>query len=218
VRLDQELEGMLPRRDDLRRIVTEALVADSRVEVVGLIGSLHNGKSDAFSDIDLEVGLRRGVVDREFFLDLPRVLGDVGSTVPGWGFHALPETYVATFHFDDYPLFWSVDIACVGDVHVDGSDLIFQYRWEQIYKVWLLAAKYIARGQLKLAEVWRLVERHVSVELVPSAEVERLAALLDGIERRKIDRGDPYEGLHRRCVELANDLRTLTEHRSDTAT
>jgi predicted nucleotidyltransferase len=206
VRLREELHGEIHRREQLAERVAGALRADERVVSVGLIGSLNGGKADEFSDIDLGVHLRGGVADREFFLDVPSVLVPVGSAVAGWGFTSLPDEYVATFHFDDYPLLWSVDVACISDVHVDGSDLVSEYRWEQIYKMWIGAVKCVARGETKVADVHRLVARHVSVEVPESNFVEQLSALLAGIESRKRASGDPYLAMHRRCEELLKSL------------
>ena len=206
MRLLDELRGQLRRREELAERAAKALRSDERVASVGVIGSLNEGKADEFSDIDLGVQLRSGVVDREFFFDVPSVLASVGSGVPGWGFTSLPNQYVATFHFDDYPLLWSVDVACTSDVHVDGSDLLSEYRWEQIYKMWIAAVKYVVRGETKLADVHRLVTRHVKIEVAESNVAERLRALLAGVEDRKRSRGDPYSDLHQRCVALLDSL------------
>ena len=170
------------------------------------IGSLATGKPDEFSDIDVQVDLKSGVEDRAFFFDVPGLMAGVGSAVSGWGFITLPDLYVATFLFDDAPLFWAVDIACVSDTHTDGSDLISVYRWEQIYKMWLAAAKGHARASAKLADVRALVVRHTPVEDVASTSAAELRAVLDGIRQRKIDRGDPYEELHARCEDLLQQL------------
>lgn len=179
------------------------LEADERVISVTLAGSLNGGKSDEFSDIDLSVELRRGIEDRAFFFDVPRLLEPLGESVSGWGFNCLPHTYVATFNFADYPLFWKVDVECRSDAHVDGSDLLTQYRWEQIYKMWMDAAKQAARAQVKLEGVRTLLAKHVDVDEAPSTSAEQLRALLNAIRERKIAKGDPYEDLHRRCEELA---------------
>src|SRR5438874_3914465 len=73
---------------------------------VDLAGSLRDGKNDEFSDIDITVTVNQDVNDRDFFFALPDLLRPIGGTVPGWGFHALPDQYVATFLFEDFPLFW----------------------------------------------------------------------------------------------------------------
>lgn len=207
MQLRENLGAQLGRRGELLDRVTEVLLADERVVRVELSGSLNGGKADEFSDIDLRGHLSEGVVDRNFFLDVPRLMERVGPSVVGWGFTALPDEYVATFHFDEYPLFWGVDIACVSSVHEDGSDLMSVYRWEQIYKMWILAAKYLARSEAKVSDVQRLVERHAEVTTPASTTAARLCSLLAGIEERKLARGDPYEALHHRCVALANSLR-----------
>lgn len=206
MRLLDELRSQLGRREELAQRAAQVLRSDERVVGVAAIGSLNGGKPDELSDIDLGVHLRSGVVDREFFFDVPSILAPVGPGVAGWGFTSLPSQYVATFHFDDYPLLWSVDVACIGDVHVDGSDLLSEYRWEQIYKMWIGAVKYVARGEAKLADVHGLVARHVEIDVAESNAPRRLRALLSGIEDRKRRRGDPYAGLHQRCVELLDAL------------
>lgn len=206
MRLRDELRGELPRRDELLERAGTALSADERVVGVDVIGSLSEGKADEFSDIDLGVRLRSGVIDREFFFEVPSLLASVGPGVAGWGFTSLPSRYVATFHFDEYPLLWSVDVACISDVHVDGADLLSEYRWEQIYKMWIGAVKYVARGEAKVADVQRLVTRHVEIDLPASNMAARLRALLVGIEGRKRERGDPYAFLHQRCLALADSL------------
>ena len=206
MRLRDELREELPRRSELLERVMDALRADERVVRTDLIGSLNGGKADEFSDIDVAAHLATGTVDRQFFFDVPALLTTVGPAVAGWGFTSLPDQYVATFHFDDWPLLWGVDVACVSDTHVDGSDLVSEYRWEQIYKMWVLAAKYVARGDAKLADVQRLVERHAEIDLKESNAADRLRGLLAGIESRKRERGDPYLLLHNRCLALAEAL------------
>jgi predicted nucleotidyltransferase len=199
------------RRVELTARVTDALVADPRVGAVEPFGSLVNGKADKYSDVDLLVHLHPGVVDRDLWADLPEVLRPVGSAVHGWSFQALGGgQYGASFLFDDYPLFWAVDIGCVTNEPTDPSDVMSTYRWEQIYKVWLSAAKAVARSRDRLKDVRVLVEKHQPVLEVqaPDAPLEELRHLLDAIERRKISRGDPYEHLHNRCLEL---LRSMSE-------
>jgi hypothetical protein len=195
-------------RARLRDQVTEALRSDPRVADVRPAGSLAGGKADAYSDIDLVAVLRDGVADRDFFFDVPSLMATIGPSVPGWGFTALPDLYVATFHFDAYPLFWQVDVDCLSDTHVDGADLSSTYRWEQIYKTWIGAAKQTMRALDKRAEVAGLTARHVDFTMPPTSDFDELSALLDAIRLRKIERGDPYEALHARCAALLEELRT----------
>ena len=106
----------------------------------------------------------------------------------------------------DYPLFWSVDVVCTSDTHVDGADLLAVYRWEQIYKTWILAAKLCARAEAKLDDVYGLVARHAQVERISPSMQQQLGALLAGIRDRKVSRGDPFDALHRRCEELLHEM------------
>ena len=196
----------------LSALVTEALLADDRADRVVPFGSLAGGKVDEFSDIDLMVHLKPGVVDRHFWADLPEVLRPIGPAVCGWSFQAIGAgRYGACFLFDDYPLFWEVDIGCVAETPTDPADLLTTYRWEQIYKVWLGAAKSVARSRARLKDLRELVERHHPVEEVGGSDlaIGQLRALLDSIERRKIERSDPYVHLHRRCHELLDGLIAL---------
>jgi hypothetical protein len=197
------------RRAELADRVLAALMDDRRVSVVEPFGSLAGGKSDEFTVIDVLVHLRPGVVDRQFWEDLPEVLRAVGPAVHGWSFQALAAgQYGASFLFDDYPLFWAVDVGIVSDRPTDPSDLISTYRWEQIYKVWLGAAKAVARSKKRLDDVRRLVEKHQPVATTPESDtaIEDLRKLLAAIERRKRDLGDPYQDLHERCRELVDLL------------
>lgn len=196
------------QRDALALSVREALQRDARVDTVTFFGSLATGRSDVFSDIDLVAQLRPGVIDRHFFADLPLVLADVGPAVAGWSFQALGAgTYGGCFLFDEHPLFWEVDIACISPDPTDPTDLLQTYRWEQIYKVWLSAAKAIARAQARVDYVENLVARHQPVAPTPAYDgTGRLRALLDAIRLRKIEKGDPYERLHERCEELIDLL------------
>ncbi|MGI8792716.1 MAG: nucleotidyltransferase domain-containing protein [Acidimicrobiales bacterium] len=192
-------------REALSERVTEMLLGDERVASVRPFGSLVSGKADEFSDIDLMAHLRPGVVDRAFWADLPEVLGQIGPAVSGWSFQAInTQQYGASFFFDDHPLFWVVDIGCVADSPTDPSDLLATYRWEQIYKMWIGAARSVARSDARLRSLRRQVERHHPVEEIaePDTPIRELRVLLDGIEHRKIQNGDPYEHLHRRCSEL----------------
>jgi len=197
----------LAARALLQERVTATLRGDPRVVDVLLVGSLATGRSDEWSDIDLVAVLRDDVADRDFFFDLPALMDGVGPNVAGWGFVGFPGTYIGTFHFDDQPLFWGVDVMCSSPIHVDGADLLATYRWEQIYKMWIQAAKYAARADAKIDEVAERTALHVEVAMPPSATVDRLAALLDAIRVRKEQQGDPYEAFHARCVELCALLR-----------
>jgi hypothetical protein len=197
----------LAPRTRLHERVTAALLADPRVAEVRLAGSLAGPRSDEHSDVDLVAVLRDDVVDRDFFFALPALMDEVGPNVPGWGFHALPDTYVGTFHYDDQPLFWGVDVECSASLHVDGTDLLTTYRWEQIYKMWIHAAKYAVRGDGYIDAVAGLTARHVDVPMPASASADRLLAVLDAIRGLKAQRGDPYEAFHARCVALCGELR-----------
>lgn len=198
------------RRDQLVDTLQRSLLADDRVESVELFGSLSRGDCDQFSDIDMQVHLHPGMSDRELFEDLPVIVSAVGGTVDGWSFSALASgAYGASFMFDDYPLFWSADIGCLGDqMDGDPTELLRTYRWEQIYSGWLGALKAAARAEEALGKVSDLVARHVPIEPVATAPVwlERARAVLDAIEQRKIARGDPYEDLHARCLDLLETL------------
>jgi hypothetical protein len=199
------------RRDQLVKMLQRVVLSDDRVESVELFGGLSRGDCDQFSDIDMQVHLHPGASDRELFEDLPAIVGAVGGgTVDGWSFSALASgMYGASFMFDDYPLFWSADIGCLGE-QVDGepTELLSTYRWEQIYSVWLGALKAAARAEEALGKVSDLVARHAPIESVATAPVwlGRARAVLDAIEQRKIARGDPYEDLHDRCVDLLETL------------
>jgi hypothetical protein len=89
----------------------------------------------------------------------------------------------------------------------DPRDLLQTYRWEQIYKVWLSAAKATVRSQARVDYVEDLVARHQPVAPTPAYNgIARLRALLDAIRVRKIDKGDPYQRLHQRCEDLLDVL------------
>ncbi|HUP86722.1 MAG TPA: nucleotidyltransferase domain-containing protein [Acidimicrobiales bacterium] len=196
------------QREALAAKVRELLERDDRVDTVAFFGSLATGKSDEFSDIDLVAKLRPGIVDRDFFADLPLVVADVGPSVAGWSFQALSTgSYGGSFLFDEYPLFWEVDIACISTDPTDPTDLLQTYRWEQIYKVWLSAVKAVARAQARVDYVEGLVARHQPVAPTPAHNgTTRLRALLDAIRLRKVEKGDPYQRLHERCEELLDLL------------
>lgn len=192
------------RRQELVERVHAALVADDRVESAELFGSIANGGADEFSDIDIFANLRDDVLDRDFFYDLPAVVAPVGTAVHGWSFAALTNgQYGGSFLFDEYPLLWGVDIGCRSVLHVDATALLDTYRWEQIYKVWIVALKSAARAEAKMRVLTSLVERYypVAMQQQPPQWIGHLAAVLEAIERRKVERGDPYEHLHRRCLE-----------------
>jgi predicted nucleotidyltransferase len=143
-------EWDLAVRESLRDRVIGVLSDDQRVERVVAYGSLAAGTADALSDIDLTALLRPGTTDREYFLELPAVMDAVGPRlIDGMGFAALPG-YVGTFYFEGVPLFWHVDIGVMpADAawHVDSADLAAMTRWEQRFKMWIVAVKHLLRAE-----------------------------------------------------------------------
>jgi predicted nucleotidyltransferase len=104
-------EADVRRREELALSVKDILAEDERVLEVTPIGSLVNGEVDQYSDIDFAVQVST-VSDRDFAEELPQVLEPVGPLlVEGWGLGFLPETFIRTLYFKDYPLFWHVDIS-----------------------------------------------------------------------------------------------------------
>jgi predicted nucleotidyltransferase len=168
--------------------IRDVLLADPQVQAVELFGSLTTGDADIYSDIDLRCFLKDGT-DRDFAFRLPSLIEAVGPRlIDGWGFSALPNWYVRTFYFAAYPLFWHVDIECLGTEHIDGSDIKQQEHWQQRFKIWIEAVKYLKRGEaqhdLSLASSWvegtkeRLAKR-ADVTGIQGSLANQLSRMLD---------------------------------------
>jgi predicted nucleotidyltransferase len=115
------------QRHELARRVEEILCKDKRVVDVTPIGSRVNGRADQYSDIDFTVHVST-ISDRGFAEELPRVLEPAGPLlVEAWALGFLPGTFIRTLYFEDYPLFWHVDVSCHSQVHADGNDIMNRY-------------------------------------------------------------------------------------------
>jgi hypothetical protein len=157
-----------------------------------------------------------GIADRDCSLGLPALLAPVGAClVDGWGLGSLPESYVRTFYFADYPLFWHVDIGCVSDQHTDGSDLMQMYHWPQIFKMWIAVVKDALRGVDRVDNLTAHIARWADVSHVDGEPGRRLSQLLDLCAKRARNRGAPYQPFYDRCDELRREYlleRTLDRH------
>lgn len=189
-------------RDALAQSVLDVLSAHHYVVEVTATGSIAEGRADQYSDIDVHAKVS-GVSDRAFAETLPDAVRSIGRClVEGWGYSALPEHFVRTFYFDDYPLFWHVDVWCDSDVHVDGSDLKAAYHWPQVFKIWVDELSDVLRGADALPQLDPIMARWQVPPPLPAATADRLAFYLDVMQRRAIDRGSPSDELYVRCDEL----------------
>jgi predicted nucleotidyltransferase len=201
----------LDRRAEVARRVTDLLLADERVIAVTPYGSLANGSGDTYSDIDLQVRLgthesKREVSDRAFAEMIPDYLRSIGPClIEGWGLAALPDHYVRTLYFAHLPLFWHVDLWCVSDVHVDGSDLKAAYHWPQMFKIWIQELAQVLRGAENTEAVDAIAARWLDLEALPSEPGERLSEYLNHIYRRASSKGAPCEAFFSRCDELRRE-------------
>ena len=193
------------RRDDLASCVLDVLRAQYYVVEASISGSVAEGRADVYSDIDIHAKVS-GVSDRAFAETLPDAVRTVGRCiVEGWGYSALPEHFVRTFYFEDYPLFWHVDIWCDSDTHVDGSDLKATYHWPQIFKIWIDELTDVLRGAEQLAQLDPIMARWPDVPPLPEDVTERLGATLDVMRDRVVARGSPCGELYTRCAELRRE-------------
>jgi predicted nucleotidyltransferase len=197
------------RRSALARRVIAALRADPRVASVGLCGSLASGEEDGYpadrySDIDVEVRLR-GVSDRDFFLAVPALVGDVGAILMR-GASVEPDRHVAHLWFAGYPLFWHVDIACLSPEHGEGDDLVEATRVERALGLWLLAVKRLLRAMDAIALVREAVDGSPDGRRAHGAPADQLVALLEMWRRRAAAEGKPYDQTYAACVEVARRL------------
>ncbi len=102
----------VPRRRELAHRIAATLQDDPRVTQVRPYGSIAEGLADRYSDIDLVVHVH-GVSDRAFAEVMPNLMEPIGPRlVDGWGLGFLPDTYIRTFYFSDYPLFGSLPLVC----------------------------------------------------------------------------------------------------------
>ena len=192
----------ISRRDALASDVLELLRADYHVVDASIHGSVGAGSADEYSDIDVHAKVS-GVSDRAFAETVADAVRSIGRClIEGWGFAALPDHYVRTFYFDDYPLFWHVDIWCESDIHVDGSDLKATYHWPQIFKIWIDELSDVLRGADALPQIDPIMARWPDVPPLPGDTKPRLAACLDVMQERAMSRGSPCGELYARCDEL----------------
>ena len=193
-------------RADLASKVIALLEQDARVAGVEYYGSIANDTADYFSDVDLRVRVR-DVSDREFAEALPELVQPIGSLlIAGWGLSALPDDYVRTFYFDDYPLFWHIDIACESAVHVDGSDIRGAYHWEQMFKIWIDVVSKLLRGE----DATHYIEKFIGVwrDLVPVQDRpanEKLSLYLDWYAERARGKGAPCADVYQCCDALRRE-------------
>jgi hypothetical protein len=196
------------RRDALATAVLDLLRADYHVVDASIHGSVGAGTADLYSDIDIHAKVG-GVSDRAFAETVPDAVRSIGRClVEGWGFAALPDYFVRTFYFDDYPLFWHVDIWCESDVHVDGADLKATYHWPQVFKIWIDELSDVVRGAKALPQIDPIMARWDDVPALPTDTKERLAATLDVMRDRAVARGSPCGEMYARCDELRRDYLT----------
>lgn len=200
--MDADLEN-IARRQQLADAISVRLEADPRVMNVRPFGSLGRGTGDVYSDIDLRVELI-GTTDRAFAEALPTLLEPEGPLlIAGWALAQLPERYGRTLYFEDYPLFWHVDIACESDLHEDGSDLLEHYYPEQIFKIWLEVLAEMLRGQDRTGDLEAPMRRWA--DLTPFQALEpkaKLACYLELCVMRARSRGASIEPLIARCRAL----------------
>jgi predicted nucleotidyltransferase len=199
--IDRHLD-QLARRTALATRVKTILAYDPRVCAVADYGSHAQGRADRYSDIDVVVHLQN-VSDRAFAEALPTLLDPLGPRlIDGWGLAFLPATYIRTFYFAAYPLFWHVDIGCLSDQHVDGTDLKQQYHWPQIFKMWIDVVKDLCRGEDRVDELAMDIGRWADVSQLRGSSAQRLGYLLDLCATRAHERGIPCEAVVQRCQAL----------------
>ena len=193
------------RRDQLASRIIALLRDDPRIADAQLYGSLAKGRADRYSDIDIVVHAR-SIADRDLAEALPNVLQPLGTRlVDGWGLGFLPDTYIRTLYFDDYPLFWHVDIGCLSEIHVDGSDIKAAYHWPQIFKIWIDVVKDLLRGKNRVDELAAMMARWADVASIHGTPARRLSHFLDLCAERAKHRGAPYEALYTCCDELRRE-------------
>lgn len=176
-------------RAEMASEIREMLGVLPGVTDVRLYGSLSQDQADVFSDIDMTVTLC-SYEDRSFAESIPLALRSVGSLlIDGWGLGSLPGMYIKTLYFDRLPLFWHVDICCLSDIHVDGSDIKAQYHWQQIFKMWIACVKGYVRGKDTLTPFMTHVARKNDVSQIKGDEKHQLASLLDLVARRTESKG-----------------------------
>lgn len=199
------------RRAEVAQRVTELLSADERVIEIVPYGSIGNGSADPYSDVDLRVHLGlhevdRAVSDRAFAEMLPDYVRPIGPClIQGWGLSALPDHYIRTLYFADLPLFWHIDVWCVSDTHIDGSDLKAAYHWPQMFKIWIEELVKVLRGAEGTEGIDRIAGRWMDLAELPTALGQRLSAYLDHIYRRALSKGAPCDELYSRCNELRDE-------------
>ena len=198
----------LARRSELAEHVVAILRRAPHVSRVEYHGSLAGGSADRYSDIDLAVHVQ-DISDRAFALALPTLFQPIGPClVEGWGVGFLPDTYIRTFYFAGYPLFWHIDIGCLSDQHVDGSDIKNTYHWPQIFKMWIAVVRDMLRGVDCVGELTAHVAGWADMSLGHGTPAQRLSQILDLAAERARLRGAPYEAFYQRCDELRREYLT----------
>ena len=202
--IEQSLSD-LSRRDDLALRVNELISSDPYVEKIDQFGSIAEGRSDKYSDVDLVVHVR-GISDRTFVELVPDRLRSIGPTlIEGWSLAALPDTHARTLYFKDYPLFWHIDIGCVSDIHIDGTDLMQTYHWPQRFKMWIELVAEMQRGNDILSAIDEFFIKYGHVYQESDGVAERLSLCLDLTYKRALKRGAPCTELFERCNELRHE-------------
>jgi predicted nucleotidyltransferase len=207
MKVETSLQNLV-RRSELAEHIVAILQQASHVSRVQQYGSLTTGRSDRYSDIDLAVHVQ-GISDRAFALALPSLLQPIGPClVDGWGVGFLPDTYIRTFYFNDFPAFWHVDIGCLSDQHIDGSDIKNSYHWPQIFKMWIAVVRDMLRGVDRVDELTTHVARWADISHAHGTPAQRLSQVLDLAAERARLRDAPYEAFYQRCDELRREYLT----------
>jgi hypothetical protein len=193
----------LARRDRLGDTICNLLREDARVTDVKFYGSLANGQADQYSDIDIQVNLVN-TSDRAFAEELPDIVRPAGAMLlASWSLGALPDLFARGLYFEDYSVFWHVDIACYSAEHAEGTDLKQMYHWSQIFKIWIDEVSDFLRGQNDLTYLEKTMAKWADVAAAQSLPpAARLSHYLDLCVERARSRNAPCEAFYQRCDAL----------------
>lgn len=185
----------IERRIELADRVHDLLLSHERVRSVVPYGSIVDGRSDQYSDIDFRVEVE-GISDRAFAQMVPGLLRPIGPyAIESWGPTALPERYIRVLYFADLPLFWHVDIWCESELHEDGSDIKAEFHWPFLFRVWLDQMKKVLRGSDDTKVMDEFLRGEVDIGGLPDNLTARLDAALDLIYENAKKKGAPCDEL-----------------------
>ena len=127
--------------------IVESLKNMGVVSDVGIKGSLANGATDRFSDIDIHLS-SDSVVDRYLIEEVSDLIeAQFDLLFSDWARSFLPELRIKSYYLKNLPIFWNIDIEfrVAEEQKTITKEEIIYHPQEHYLKLWCLTLKHIHR-------------------------------------------------------------------------